>query len=123
MKLLEERTLDIKTISEANDSSHWTVKSKRHQNQKRSIWWDFRQYDWHKLPLPLHIKLTRLASRELDYVNLVSSMKYIQDAIAEQFFPGLAPGQADSSKELTWEFAQEKASRKVQLKVSFYADI
>jgi len=42
----------------------------------------------------------------LDDDNLPSSLKWIRDAVAEEVFPGLRPGQADGKEGLTWAYAQ-----------------
>jgi hypothetical protein len=96
----------VKTVSEANCSQHWVKKKKRHDIQKKSIWAFFKR-DRPKIPFPCRIKLTRLGKKILDDDNLPVSMKYIRDAIADQIFPGLAPGQADNDKRLSWEYNQQ----------------
>lgn len=100
----------IKTVSEANSSEHWTKKAKRHRLQKKSIWAFFKR-DNPNITLPCLIKLTRIGKKLLDDDNLPVSMKYIRDAIADQIFPNLAPGQADNDKRLKWEYSQEIGSK------------
>lgn len=104
--------LNIKTISEVTNE-HWAVKSKRHKTQKNylKIWWLSNELD-KKIKIPCTIKFTRVSPRELDYDNLPSSFKYIRDAIADFIFPGKMPGQADSNKNLSWEYYQEKGNPK-----------
>ena len=75
--------------------------------QRRWIWATFNS-EKPVIPLPCHIKLTRIGKRYLDSDNLPMSMKYIRDAIADQIFPGLAPGQADNDERLSWEYNQTK---------------
>lgn len=106
-QLIASWTLNIKTISEANTSEHWTKKSKRHKQQKFFVRLAFNQLK-KPIELPCKVIMTRLASRELDFVNLCVSLKWIQDQIADCLIPGKAAGQADSDPRITWEFKQEK---------------
>ncbi len=111
--------LNIKTISEANCSEHWTIRKKRHDIQKRQV-----KYFWlinkPKITHPCTIKLTRLGKRKLDSANLPMSMKYVQDAIAILIFPEkiiyvttksgkkyINPGRADDDDLITWQYDQE----------------
>jgi hypothetical protein len=104
--------LPIKTASEANSSEHWAVKAKRHKIQKKWIKAIFLKERPH-ISLPACIKLTRITPRSLDKdENLPMAFKYIKDYIADQIIPGLAPGRADDSKELTWEYDQEKGNQR-----------
>ena len=61
-----------------------------------------------ELPLPCHVNLIRHCTREYDYVNLVASMKGLQDQVADKIIPGLAMGRADGDKRITWDFKQAK---------------
>lgn len=92
----------------------------RHDKQRRWIWATF-QSEKPDIPLPCHIKLTRVAKRYLDCDNLPVSMKYIRDAIADQIFPGLAPGQADNDKRLSWQYDQIKG-KECAVILTFYHD-
>lgn len=131
MKTVVNWQLPIKTASEANKRSkivikkyrmkdgselkikkrkveHWREANKRHQEQKEQV---KRVYHLHnpQIKLPAHIILTRISPRVLDAKdNLPMSLKWVSDAIADCIFPGQAAGRADDSKELTWEFHQEK---------------
>lgn len=64
------------------------------------------------ITIPAKITLTRIAPRELDYDNLVTSFKHIRDVVASLLIPGLAPGRADGDKRLTWVYEQTKADPK-----------
>lgn len=112
-------TLDIPTVSEANNTDHWTVKSKRKKLQKTLL-----QLRWQKekpnVPLPCKVKLTRLAPRKLDSDNLVYCFKHIRDVIADLIRPGLSPGQADSCDLIKWDYSQESApGRSIRIEISF----
>lgn len=101
-----EMTFALKTVSESNVSEHWAKKGSRHRIQKRTIWAEFLRIR-PVIILPTHIKLTRYGKRLLDDDdNLRTALKWVKDAIADQIIPGKRPGQADSDKRLTWEYAQ-----------------
>ncbi len=100
--------LNIKIANEANSSEHWTVKAKRHKKQKIALKKAFLVDKPDFMP-PFQCVLTRIAPRELDkHDNLPSSMKWIVDAIADYFFPKQAAGRADDTKEIKWEYKQER---------------
>jgi hypothetical protein len=114
-----EFILKIRTVSEANSSEHWSKKSKRHRIQKKMVWW---LLQCNKPPnhTPVHITLTRIAPRYMDYSNLVSSFKYIEDACAEYFHPNLAPGRADGFGDITFLHKQEKGiPKEYKIKIEF----
>src|SRR5215831_9187211 len=120
MKQIFQWQLPIYTVSEANSREHWAKKAVRHDTQRRWIWATFKT-EKPNIPFPCHIKLTRVAKRYLDSDNLPVSMKYIRDAIADQIFPGLAPGQADNDSRLSWEYSQTKG-KECSVIVTFYHD-
>ena len=64
-----------------------------------------------KISAPCHIVLTRIAPRFFDYDNLVTDFKAIRDEVAAYIMQDYVPGRADGSKELTWEYTQEKNVR------------
>jgi hypothetical protein len=100
--------LPLKTASEANSSEHWTKKARRHRLQKKKIWAVLHSEN-PPIAIPCAIVLTRIAPRQLDsHDNLATSMKYVSDALAEFLIPNKAPGRADDSKEIVWQFKQEK---------------
>lgn len=109
-------------VSEANRSNeHWTVKKKRHDIQGFLINSYFTKFtnisnddsiDLIEIKLPCVIILTRIAPRELDFDNLVSSFKWIRDYVADRIIPGQARGRADGDKRLEWKYEQEKGMTK-----------
>jgi hypothetical protein len=114
--------LPIKTISEMNQSEHWTKKHKRHK-QQQEILRLLIQNNIGLVQLPCHIKLTRLSPRQLDPDNLPPALKYIQDELAEMLTGKggfyitkkgkvkAIKGHADNDKRMTWEYTQEKSAR------------
>jgi hypothetical protein len=133
MKKIVEWILPIKTISEANSREHWAVRRKRHQMQKNHIDWAFVNSK-PNIPEKCHIHMTRISPGQLDYVNLVSSFKNIQDYIAACVYPNRVvfakskkgriysnPGHCDRGDSITWGFAQEKGKPKEYgVKISIY---
>lgn len=114
--------IPIVTISEANCSQHWSKKAKRHKQQQFFIRIAMKDHV-DKITLPCEVALTRLAPRELDFVNLTSSLKWIEDAVCDQLVPGLKPGRADGDKRIKTTFLQEKTKRLgVRIEIS-YAEI
>lgn len=106
-----EIEVPITLKSESNCSEHWTKKSKRHNAQKELVKWQLKN----KKPpnqTPVEITLTRIAPRYMDKGNLVSSFKWVEDAIAEYFHPGLAPGRADGLGDIEFFHRQEKGKPK-----------
>jgi hypothetical protein len=112
MKTVWNWHLPLKTASEANSSEHWTKKAKRHKLQKQKIKAILLK-ERPKITIPCNVLLTRISPRQLDVDdNLPMSFKYISDAIAEYFYPGLAPGRADGMGGIKFEFKQEKGNVK-----------
>ena len=109
MKEFFEATIPIRIVSEANAREHWAKRHARHKKHKEDINLYVRGVENCS---PCHVILTRIAPRELDYVNLVSSLKNAQDIIADKIKPGLAPGRADGDKSITWDFNQKKSGPK-----------
>ena len=104
--------LPIKTASEANSSEHWTKKAKRHRLQKQWINAAY-HHDRPQIALPATIVLTRISPRKLDVQdNLPMAFKGIVDSLSECIYPGKGAGRADDSKDLTWEYRQEKGKPK-----------
>jgi len=116
MRKLYELLLPIKLVSESNNSDHWTKKRKRNKLIETEIWLKFKQ-ERPNIPLPAHIKLTRISPRQLDDDNMVGSCKHVRDMIADQILPGLAAGRADGDKRMTWEYAQEKGKTCARIEI------
>ncbi len=109
--------LPVRTVSEANQTDHWTVVSKRKKAQRALI-----QCRWNKekpsIPLPCVVKLTRISPRKLDDDNLVMALKHVRDVVADLIRPGLPPGFADGSGLIKWQYDQVKgATRSVRIEI------
>lgn len=111
--------LPLKTVSEANSTEHWTAKRKRHKTQQAIV----RMKLFEKNPdikLPCLIELVRIAPRNLDYDNLVSSFKWIVDSLCDSIIPGLSAGRADSNPNIHIDYFQKKGKPKeyaIQIKI------
>ena len=110
MHLIKEWKLNLRTTSEANNTDHWTKKAARKKLQQHII-----KIAWLKDPpsiqWPCKVRLIRIASRGLDVGdNLPMAFKGIRDFLADLMLPGLAPGIADSSPMIEWEYDQKKGS-------------
>lgn len=103
----------VRLVSESNMREHWTKKIRRKKQQKELICLYLKNEIQTKMTPPVQITLTRIAPRKLDYDNLVSSMKTVQDAIAGFLLPDLAPGRADDpSQGLSFSYGQKRGSPK-----------
>lgn len=103
-------TLPIRTVSEANNFDHWSVKGRRHKMQKG---WVVMALATTKrfINLPCKVTITRVASRILDqHDNLPMSLKFITDAICEELTGIKQAGMADNDERIKIEFKQEKSS-------------
>jgi len=116
--------IELVTVSEANQSEHWSVKHKRHKKQKEAIQWSL----WKdKVPLLVDgqkcsLTFCRIAPRKLDSDNLVSCFKAIRDAVCDYLRPGFKPGRADSDAIFTFDYKQLKSEpydNRVQIEIVF----
>ena len=104
-------SIPLHTVSEMNIKEHWAKSHSRHKEQKKMIFLSLHCYEIPRT-LPVTITMTRLSSRFLDDDNLQGAFKYVRDAIAEHFIPGLAVGRADDDKRITWKYSQRKDKKK-----------
>jgi hypothetical protein len=110
-------TVPIKILSEANNSDHWAKKKARKDAIRNSIKLRWLLIGSVEIELPCVIKLTRVAPRNLDYDNLVYSLRSVTNIIAELILPGLAAGRADGDKRLKFEYLQRKVSKTYAVEV------
>ena len=105
-------TLPLKIVS-PNVSEHWTAKYKRSKAQQNALALVLK-LSLATVSLPCTVTLIRLGTRPLDFDNLVFSLKAVRDFISSLLVPGLAPGQADSDKRITWVYQQGKGSKQMK---------
>lgn len=103
--------LNLPVPSGANLREHWSIAHRRHKNQKGRVLMALIA-DRVSKELPVKITFTRLSPRKLDSDNLQFAFKYIRDAVADYFIPGLLPGRADDDSRITWHYTQEKSTHK-----------
>ena len=109
----------LKTVSEANRRDHWSKSAQRHRMQKFVVQQALK-CEIRAVKLPCCIKLTRISQRMLDFDNLVSSQKYILDAICDLIIPGLKPGRADSDPRISVSYHQEKGKmQQLRIEIDF----
>lgn len=94
---VQECVLPVATVSEANRRDHWAVKAKRVKAQRHAAY-----VLCPAVPLPCVVRLTRLASRDLDCDNLAGAMKAVRDGIADRL------GVDDRDPRVRWEYAQQR---------------
>lgn len=103
-------SIPLRIVSEANTHQHHMVRYNRQKKQVRVIKFSLCSCD---IKPPCLVTITRVAPRSLDALdNLPSSLKHVIDAIASYLIPGLKPGRADGSKEISWHLSQEKGPPK-----------
>lgn len=100
-------TIPLRLESEMNVSCHWSVRSKRKKKQKMAVLYCMQPFI-HLVNLPCTVSLTRFSPLQFDSDNLVSSFKYIRDAIVSAIKPGLAPGRGDEGDDIKWVYNQKK---------------
>lgn len=96
---------DIKTVSEANQREHWTVKRRRKIQQQtacRYLW----RYQRGTVTLPAVVTFKRFSCKELDTDNLAGAFKHVQDALAKEI------GIDDGSPLIEWRYTQERIPRR-----------
>lgn len=92
----------IKLVSEANQSEHWRVRTRRKKAQQlEMIVALHNNLLGRKMRLPCVVKLTRIGPKLLDKDNLAGAFKFVQDAIASK----LKVDDGDRAK-VDWQYDQ-----------------
>ncbi len=74
----------MRLVSESNSRDHWAKKAKRVKGQRAVTTMFCRSKFGYRPPsLPVGVKLTRIAPRELDDDNLWGSLKAVRDGVAD----------------------------------------
>jgi len=106
--------LGLKTVSEMNMHEHWHSRLKRSKHQKSTVSLVLRGTVTHMMLslAPLRVTMTRIApSVGLDSDNMVSSQKYVRDAIAESL------GVNDKDPRVEWVVNQEKGPWGIRIRI------
>jgi hypothetical protein len=92
----------LKTVSEANDRSHWAVKNRRKQEQQQLVAVAMHNaIRGRQIEFPCVVKLTRIGPKRMDDDNWTRSAKGVRDIIAQK----LGCDDGDESK-IKFEYAQ-----------------
>jgi hypothetical protein len=99
--------LPIKIESLQNMSHHWRVRHHLARSQRHAVYYAMVSVRPAIPPLPVHVKLTRIAPRPLDaHDNLRIGWKAIVDVIAEWY------GIKDNDPRISFEYKQERGEPK-----------
>lgn len=103
-------TLPLRTVSEANNTDHWTKKQKRHRMQQKVVAMALNSVK-HLVNWPCHMHLTRFSPGKLNkHDNLPMSLKYIVDACCAIISGDFRPGRADDDERLIVTYDQTISS-------------
>lgn len=108
-----ELDINLEIQSPNAAANHWGKRHTmniRNRNLLGKIWLTVQP----KPQVPCVVFIKRLfcsKQKEYDFVNYVAACKGIQDILADLLIPGLKPGRADSSKDIHWDFQQERSNR------------
>jgi hypothetical protein len=94
-----------------NIKEHWSKTYRRNKRQAKTVALTCKQ-QLATYKLPVTITLVRIATRTMDYDNMVYSFKAIRDCISSLLLPDLKPGQADGHSGIKFEYRQNKQTRK-----------
>jgi len=101
--------LDLKAANEANHAEPWRKRNARHKAQKKRIFVELLNCK-QLVRLPCVLRFTRYAQKMLDaHDNLPMSFKWICDQVCAELTGELRPGLADSNKNFTMQYDQEKS--------------
>lgn len=101
--------LDLKAANESNHTEPWRRRYARHQAQKKAIFVALLNCK-PLVSFPCVLRFTRYAPKELDaHDNLPMSFKWICDQVCAELTGELRPGLADSNKNFTMKYDQEKS--------------
>lgn len=101
--------------SASNLREHWAKKGRRARQQRNTTKLVLARFD-PRIALPCFVRLTRVAPRKLDDDNLRGALKNCRDGVADWL------GIDDGSKDIRWEYEQEKGKPKYQaVRIEVYA--
>ena len=101
--------LPIRTRTENNNNEHWRLRWKRAKLQRTTVC-QYLQVLWrqgYRLELPVAVTLIRIAPRQLDHIdNISSAQKHTKDGVADFFQVD------DRTDQLTWTYLQMRGKPK-----------
>jgi len=92
----------------ANSYEHWQSRMKRVRQEYLIVNSFLKELP----PLPVVVKLTRIAPRSWDSDNNTIAFKNIRDAIAKKYFPKSRNGMMDSYRGFEWQYYQTRGEPK-----------
>lgn len=100
--------IPLKIESTLNKREHWSTRAKRAKAQREAAHFSCHHSSGAegRQVLPVAVKLTRIAPRELDTDNLAGGFKSVRDGIADWL------GIKDNDPRVTWLYAQERGKPK-----------
>ena len=117
--IIETKKIPITIVSSANLREHWSKKHKREKAQKILIAAEMSKII-EELSLPVIVTFIRISPRELDFDNLLYSLKSHRDFISGMLIPGLRAGRADGDERIIFIYQQQKGEPKEHaLKIIF----
>ena len=90
----------VRTVSETNQRECWQSRHRRRAKQRSSTALLLSQHD--RPELPVVVRLTRVAPRDLDTDNLRSALKAPRDGVADWL------GVDDADERVTWDYDQRR---------------
>jgi hypothetical protein len=107
----------VKTVSEANQREHWSVRRKRVKSHRSAAHYAASVVGGDPAKVrervPLVVRLVRVGPRKLDSDNLSSACKAVRDGIADWL--GIDDGRDDL---VTWEYDQERGMPSVRVTIA-----
>jgi len=92
---------DFKLLAGPNSRAHWRSKASRVKRERQAAHW--RMMDAKRPPLPVEVRLVRIAPRALDDDNLQGVFKAVRDGVADAY------GIADNDKtKIRFTYDQER---------------
>lgn len=101
---MDSYTLPLRIVSVANLREHWRTKAQRAKAHREAVRLTCGWLATH--PLPVTVRLVRIAPRPLDDDNLRTAFKSTRDGVADVL------GVKDNDPRVRWEYGQERGRPK-----------
>jgi len=112
--MMKKIYVPIQVISEMNKREHWRAAHARHKKQKHAVKTVLTANAVPRM-FPVKVTMIRVGKRTLDSDNLQGAFKYVRDAIADYFIPGLQAGRADDDSGFQWCYDQIKGEPSIEI--------
>jgi hypothetical protein len=112
---------NLRLISEANNTDHWTAKHKRKKKIQLQLF--PLKVALKRIDLPCVIEMVRIGPKPLDSDNLQMAAKCVRDQLSYWLIDCNEMGQSDNDPRITWLYKQEKrGSREYALIINIYKE-